>query len=168
MTIEQPIEELRAELKSVCDTIERRELEAELELAQAELAVMLAAQGGVIETEPPSEAGSPVSPRRRRCRQSLLVQGILQGLSRRERELLCRRHFDHRAGPRIARFALRRILHLELAEAGDGGFSTGSRGSRDCSEHGFNDCLALRFGQTLFACDLVGDFIRCCHLRSPC
>jgi hypothetical protein len=53
MTIEQHIEELRAELKNVCDAVERRELEIELEIAQADLAVMLAEQDGTIETEPP-------------------------------------------------------------------------------------------------------------------
>lgn len=53
MTIEQHMEELRAELKNVCDAVERRQLEAELELAQAELIVMLAEQDGSIEAEPP-------------------------------------------------------------------------------------------------------------------
>lgn len=53
MTIEQNIEELRAELKNVCDAVERRQLEAELELAQADLIVMLAEQNGSIEAEPP-------------------------------------------------------------------------------------------------------------------
>ena len=53
MTIEQHIEELRAELKNVGDAVERRKLEAELDIAQAELAVMLAEQVGAIETEPP-------------------------------------------------------------------------------------------------------------------
>ena len=53
MTIEQHIEELRAELKYAGDVVERRQLEAELELAQAELIVMLAEQNGSIEAEPP-------------------------------------------------------------------------------------------------------------------
>jgi len=53
MTIEQHIEELRAELKNVCDAVERRQLEAELELAQADLIVTLAEQNGSIEAEPP-------------------------------------------------------------------------------------------------------------------
>lgn len=53
MTIEQHIEELRAELKSACDAVERRQIQAELELAQADLAVMLAEQDGAIEAGPP-------------------------------------------------------------------------------------------------------------------
>lgn len=53
MTIEEHIEELRVELKNVCDAVERRELEAELNIAQAELAVMLAEQDDSIEAEPP-------------------------------------------------------------------------------------------------------------------
>lgn len=53
MTIEQHIEELRAELKNTCDAAERRQIEGELELAQAELAVQLAEQAGAIEAEPP-------------------------------------------------------------------------------------------------------------------
>jgi len=53
MTIEQHIEELRAELKSVCDAAERRQIETELELAEADLAVMLAEQDGAVEAEPP-------------------------------------------------------------------------------------------------------------------
>lgn len=53
MTIEQQIEELRLELKSVCDAAERRQIETELELAEADLAVMLAEQEGAVEAEPP-------------------------------------------------------------------------------------------------------------------
>ena len=53
MTIEQHIEELRAELKSAFDSAERRQIEAELELAQTALVVMLAEQVGSIEAEPP-------------------------------------------------------------------------------------------------------------------
>lgn len=53
MTIEQHIEELRAELKNACDAVERRQIEAELQLAQAELAVVLAELDGTIEAEPP-------------------------------------------------------------------------------------------------------------------
>jgi hypothetical protein len=37
MTIEQHIEELRAELKNACDTAERHQLEMELLQAQADL-----------------------------------------------------------------------------------------------------------------------------------
>ena len=53
MTIEQHIEELRAELKNTFDAIERRQVEAELELAQAELTVIQAELEGAIDTEPP-------------------------------------------------------------------------------------------------------------------
>lgn len=53
MTIEQHIEELWAELNNACDAAERRQIEGELELAQAELAVELAEQAGAIEAEPP-------------------------------------------------------------------------------------------------------------------
>ena len=50
--IEDLIEMLLAELRSA-DPAERRQIEAELELAQAELAVALAEQEGVIDAEPP-------------------------------------------------------------------------------------------------------------------
>ncbi|WP_179869762.1 hypothetical protein [Rhizobium chutanense] len=53
MTIEQHIEELRAELNNACDAAERRQIEGELELARAELAVQLAEQVGAAEAEPP-------------------------------------------------------------------------------------------------------------------
>ncbi|MBB3303271.1 hypothetical protein FHT72_006924 [Rhizobium sp. BK077] len=53
MTIEQHIEELRAELKNACDATARRQIEVELELARAELAVQLAEQVGAIKAEPP-------------------------------------------------------------------------------------------------------------------
>ena len=53
MTIEQHIEELRAELKNTFDATERRQVEAEIELAQAELVVILVEQGGTIDDEPP-------------------------------------------------------------------------------------------------------------------
>jgi len=53
MTIEQHIEELRAELNNTLDAAERREIEAELQLAEADLAVALAEQDGVIEAGPP-------------------------------------------------------------------------------------------------------------------
>ena len=52
MTIEQQIEELRAELKNACDSAERRKIEAELELAQAELIVIRAEQDGSVQAEP--------------------------------------------------------------------------------------------------------------------
>ncbi|MBX4938739.1 MULTISPECIES: hypothetical protein [Rhizobium] len=53
MTIEQQIEELRAELNACIEPSERRQIEAELEIAQAELIVVLAEQDGSIEAEPP-------------------------------------------------------------------------------------------------------------------
>jgi hypothetical protein len=53
MTIEQHIEELRVELKNAFDASERRQIEAELELAQAELVVSLAEQDGTVDAEPP-------------------------------------------------------------------------------------------------------------------
>jgi hypothetical protein len=40
-------------LKNACDAAERRQIEAELEIVQAELAVMLAEQSGAIDNEPP-------------------------------------------------------------------------------------------------------------------
>jgi len=51
--IEQQIEELRAELNACIEPAERRQIEAELEIAQAELIVMLAEQDGSTEAEPP-------------------------------------------------------------------------------------------------------------------
>ncbi|MBB3302267.1 hypothetical protein FHT72_005916 [Rhizobium sp. BK077] len=53
MTIEQHIEELRAELRNACCAVERAQVEAELQLALADLAVALAEQVGTIEAEPP-------------------------------------------------------------------------------------------------------------------
>ena len=51
--IEQQIEELRAKLNACIEPTERRQIEAELEIARAELIVMLAEQNGSIEAEPP-------------------------------------------------------------------------------------------------------------------
>jgi hypothetical protein len=53
MTIEQHIEELRAELLNVFDASERRMIQAELECAQAELAVIAAESEGRVEAKPP-------------------------------------------------------------------------------------------------------------------
>jgi len=53
MAIEQHIEELRAELKNAFDATERRQIEVELELAEADLMVALAEQEGTLEAEPP-------------------------------------------------------------------------------------------------------------------
>lgn len=47
MTIEQHIEELRAELKNAVDAAERRQIEAEQDLARAELNVE------AVEVDPP-------------------------------------------------------------------------------------------------------------------
>ncbi|CAN7698466.1 MULTISPECIES: hypothetical protein [Neorhizobium] len=53
MTIEQFIEELRLEAANAPTVEERRQIEAELELARAELAVIMAELDGTIEAEPP-------------------------------------------------------------------------------------------------------------------
>ncbi|GEO87579.1 MULTISPECIES: hypothetical protein [Alphaproteobacteria] len=53
MTIEHHIEELRAELKNACDAVERRKIQTELDLAQAELAIITAEQDGSVDAEPP-------------------------------------------------------------------------------------------------------------------
>ena len=53
MTIEQQIDELRLELRNACDAAERRQIAAELELAQAELVVLMAEQDGLVDAEPP-------------------------------------------------------------------------------------------------------------------
>ncbi len=53
MTIEQHIEELRAELRDAATTSERRKIEAELDLAIAEREVALAELDGRISSEPP-------------------------------------------------------------------------------------------------------------------
>ncbi|OOO23175.1 hypothetical protein [Agrobacterium pusense] len=53
MLLEQHIEELRAELRNAVYRDERREIEVELELACAELAVIMAEQEGAIDIEPP-------------------------------------------------------------------------------------------------------------------
>lgn len=50
---EQLVEELRAELRNAFDVTERRQIEAELDLAQAELAVAFAEQSGIVSAEPP-------------------------------------------------------------------------------------------------------------------
>lgn len=53
MLLEQHIEELRAELRECVDPNERREIEVELELARAELAVIVAEQDGWLKAKPP-------------------------------------------------------------------------------------------------------------------
>lgn len=53
MLLEQHIEELRLELNASVDAVERRDLELELELARAELAVIIAEQEGQVSAEPP-------------------------------------------------------------------------------------------------------------------
>ncbi len=50
--LEHLIEELRAELRNA-DPAERRQIEAELQLAQAEMTVAIAEQEGLIDAEPP-------------------------------------------------------------------------------------------------------------------
>lgn len=51
--LEIQIEELRAELNNACDAAERREFQTELELARAELAIIIAEQDGRLDAEPP-------------------------------------------------------------------------------------------------------------------
>ncbi|WP_165779437.1 hypothetical protein [Rhizobium hidalgonense] len=52
MALEIHVEELRAELRNA-DPAERRQIEAELEIAQAELRVAIAEHVGVIDPAPP-------------------------------------------------------------------------------------------------------------------
>ncbi len=51
--IEIQIEELRAELRNAVDGAERRQIAAELEVAQVELAIAAAGLDGLVEAEPP-------------------------------------------------------------------------------------------------------------------
>lgn len=51
--IECQIEELRAELRNAFEPCERRQIEAELDLAQAELTVAIAELDGRVDAEPP-------------------------------------------------------------------------------------------------------------------
>lgn len=51
--IESQIEELRAELRNALDPCERRQIEAELDLAQAELTLAIAELDGCVDAEPP-------------------------------------------------------------------------------------------------------------------
>ncbi|AUX79328.1 hypothetical protein NXT3_PC00151 (plasmid) [Sinorhizobium fredii] len=53
MTMEQNIEELRRELGQATDAAERRQIEAELQLAQGELIIALAELDGELDPEPP-------------------------------------------------------------------------------------------------------------------
>ena len=53
IALEDHIEELRLEAMSAPTMEERREVEAELEIALAELAVIMAEIDGTIEAEPP-------------------------------------------------------------------------------------------------------------------
>ncbi|WP_200950845.1 hypothetical protein [Rhizobium sp. Root1220] len=50
--IEIQIEELRAELRNACDAGERRQIQAELEVARAELAAV-ALRNEIVDREPP-------------------------------------------------------------------------------------------------------------------
>ncbi len=51
--LECQIEELRAELRNAVDPCERGQIEAELDLAQAELTLAIAELDGRADTEPP-------------------------------------------------------------------------------------------------------------------
>lgn len=53
MLLEQHIEELHVELNASVDPVKRRTIELELELARAELAVIIAEQDGQVSAEPP-------------------------------------------------------------------------------------------------------------------
>ncbi|WP_429810539.1 hypothetical protein [Ensifer sp. B1-9] len=52
ITLEIHVEQLRRELKNA-DPAERRQIEAELEMAEAELAAAIAEQEGTIDAAPP-------------------------------------------------------------------------------------------------------------------
>ena len=51
--LEIQIEELRAELRNAVDRAERDQIQAELEIAQAELAIEAAEMDGLADAEPP-------------------------------------------------------------------------------------------------------------------
>ena len=51
--LEIQIEELRAELRNAVDGAERRQIQAELDIAQAEMIVAAAELDGLAEAEPP-------------------------------------------------------------------------------------------------------------------
>jgi hypothetical protein len=53
ISIESHIEELKAELRNAGDHVERAEIRAELEIAEAELALAIAEQSGDVDAEPP-------------------------------------------------------------------------------------------------------------------
>ncbi|WP_368517659.1 hypothetical protein [Rhizobium sp.] len=53
ISLEMQREELQAELRNACDQAERRQIAAELEMVQAELAAIEAEQDGRISAEPP-------------------------------------------------------------------------------------------------------------------
>lgn len=51
--LETELEELRAEMNACIDAADRRQIATELELVQAELAVIMAEQDGAVDVEPP-------------------------------------------------------------------------------------------------------------------
>ncbi|SSC73783.1 unnamed protein product [Ciceribacter sp. T2.26MG-112.2] len=51
--LETQIEELRAELRNAVDGAERRQIQAELEVAEEELAIATTEMHGLAEAEPP-------------------------------------------------------------------------------------------------------------------
>jgi hypothetical protein len=53
ISLEVQREELKAELRNTCDPAEHRQIAAELEMVQAELATIEAEQDGRISAEPP-------------------------------------------------------------------------------------------------------------------
>jgi hypothetical protein len=62
MLLEQHIEELKLELREAIDPAERREMEIELELARAELAVIIAEQEGANLSGIPSRGKCDLGP----------------------------------------------------------------------------------------------------------
>lgn len=53
ISLEVQREELKAELRNVCNPAERRQIAAELEMVQAELAMIEAEHDGRVSSEPP-------------------------------------------------------------------------------------------------------------------
>ncbi len=51
--LETELEQLRAEMNACIDPVERRQIAAELDLVQAELAIIMAEQDGSIDAVPP-------------------------------------------------------------------------------------------------------------------
>ena len=76
------------------------------------------------------------------------VEQILDGLCRRESQLLGRCDLDGRAGCWIAAFTGRAVLHLELAKAIEADFLTFGSAFRNGGEHQVDDLLGVRLGRS--------------------